>query len=212
MADVKEIVGDLRAAISAGGLTERKVDEAIHQLSKIAAYDDEKFPALPSVEFTDTSGSAPQTLAEALLWKLGHWKKYKKFAANYEAQDLRPTKKGVVLYAFVKHLKDRSVPIYDQHAIRALWAIDPGMRKHENNLRALLFKRSGKWRETGSGKHTKACYDLFLERIPKILAKTNAPSLDKLDRLLMPLGQSIKRATKKAPNDFGAFSEMLGDP
>jgi len=212
MADVREVVADLRAAIAGGGLTERKVDEAIHALSEIRTYNEKKFPAFSSADLKDTSGSVPQTLAEALLWKLGKWKVYKKFAANYSAQSPSPTKSDVVLFAFVKHLKDRSLPIYDQHSVRALWAIDPEMNKHKSKLKRLLFKRNGKWRPTGGGKHTRECYDIFVDRIPKILSKTNAPSLDKLDRLLMPLGQSIKRATKKAPNDFGAFSEMLGGP
>jgi len=210
MSVLKEIVADLRAAISGGGLTERQVDEAIRKLSKIRTYNEQKFPALPSAKFTDTSGSAPQTLAEALLWKLGHWKKYKKFAANYEAHDPRPTKNGVVLYAFVKHLKDRSQPIYDQHAIRALWAIDPEMRKHEPKLKTLLFRRNGKWRASGNGGDPRECYKLFLDRMPKVLSKTNEPSLAKLDRLLMPLGQSIKRATRKAQNSYEAFCEIRG--
>lgn len=201
---LKELIEGLREAISSGGLTKQKVDVAISRLSQIREYDEEKFPELPEIRFTDSSGATPQTLAEALLWKLGKWKVYKKFASNYQVDAPDSTKTDVVLFAFVKHLKDRELPIYDQHAIRALWAIDQEMEPAEEKLKSLLFDRKGKWKKTGSGDDTIDCYDLFLKRMKKIRSKANAPTVRNVDRLLMPLGQSIKRAT----NNYEEFRNL----
>lgn len=205
---LKKLIANLRAAISDSGLTERAVDDAIAELAKIRRYDEQKFPALPDMKFEDTIGATPRSLAEALLWKLGKWTVYKRFAANYQTDNPSPTRTDVVLFAFAKHLKDKSIPIYDQHAIRALWAIDEAMVNEAPKLKSLLFNGRNIWKATGSGGDTIECYELFVDRVPKVLSKIDAPSLNKMDRLLMPLGQSIKRAT----GSYEEFCELCGRP
>ena len=125
-ATLKELISTLQAAVLKDGLTKTVVETAIGQLKDLNyKYDDEKFPILVGTEkFSDTSGNTPANLAEALLWKLGKWKVYKTFVSNYTSEGPKVTKDGgVVFSAFAKHLKNKENPIYDQHAIRALWAI-----------------------------------------------------------------------------------------
>jgi len=122
---LKELIASLQKIIMGNGIDKGSIENLIKALSDMGfQYDDKKFPALKGTEnFIDTSGETPTNLAEALLWKLGKWQSYKEFAANYTNDDSEPTKQNVVFFAFAKHLKDKEYPIYDQHAIRALWAI-----------------------------------------------------------------------------------------
>lgn len=205
---LKNLIARLRKAVAEGELTEEVVKQATEKLSEIRKYDDEKFPALAGTDkFKDTSGSTPANLAEALLWKLGKWKVYKKFAAYYKAESPNPTKTDVVLFAFVKHLKDKEIPIYDQHAIRALWAICGALTEAEvRSCKSLLFDGKNKWKATGSGTDTIECYELFVRHMSTLTAANGAPSIGKMDRLLMPLGQSIKRST----NSYQEFRELCG--
>src|SRR6185437_7897183 len=101
----------------------------------------------------DSSVGTPANLSEALLWKLGKWKSYKKFASNYKNSAAQPTKTDVVFFAFARHLEDRdNNPIYDQHAIRALWAICGKLTPEEcERCKSVLLDGEGKWKTTGSG-------------------------------------------------------------
>jgi hypothetical protein len=171
-------------------------------------YDEKQFPPLiDSDKFVDSSRDSPSNLAEALLWKLGKWKSYKRFAANYAAKSPVPTKQDVVFFAFAKHLKDRGNPIYDQHSIRALWAICGNLNDEEKiKCKSLLFDGNDVWKPSGSGRDTIACYELFVRHINNVVNTDDGPSLSEIDRLLMPLGQAIKKHTKT----YAEFHSLCG--
>jgi hypothetical protein len=208
---LKDLITVLQKAIENGEMTKQTVDTAIKNLSDLGyQYDYERFPALVGTEnFTDTSGETPSSLAEALLWKLGKWKSYKKFSANYMDEDAKATKQDVVFFAFVKHLKDKNNPIYDQHAIRALWAICGKLTDDESKkCKSLLFDGKNKWKQAGSGGDTIECYELFVKHIGDLVAVSNGATKGEIDRLLMPLGQAIKKAT----DSYTEFHILCGWP
>lgn len=196
---LKELIGRLQRAIAKGEFNQATVSNAVSDLAVLGyTYDQERFPPLVDTEtYTDTSGDSPSNLAEALLWKLGKWKSYKKFAANYAAQTSTPSKTDVVFFAFARHLQDKNNPIYDQHAIRALWAICGNFTDAEkSSCRSLLFDGKGKWKSAGSGSETIACYDIFIKHMNILACSNEGASLGEIDRLLMPLGQALKTSTQ----------------
>lgn len=196
---LKDLIATLQNAITSGGMNKETVDAAIKTLSKLGyQYDYKRFPILVGTEaFTDISRDTPSNLAESLLWKLGKWQSYKRFAANYTNKDSKPTKTDVVFFAFAKHLKDKDNPIYDQHAIRALWAICGKLTDDEKKkCRSLLFDGNNKWKQAGSGGDTIDCYELFVKHLNDLVSVSDGASKGEIDRLLMPLGQAIKKITK----------------
>jgi hypothetical protein len=206
---LKDLVATLQQAIVSGGMNREMVNAAIKALSELDhEYDYERFPTLVNTEtFTDTSGDTPSNLAEALLWKLGKWKSYKRFAANYMDDNSKATKTDVVFFAFARHLKDKNNPIYDQHAIRALWAICGKLTDDERaKCKSLLFDGQGKWKQAGSGGDTIECYELFVRHISDLVSIRNGVSKGEIDRLLMPLGQAIKKSTKT----YAEFRSLCG--
>lgn len=172
-------------------------------------YDKEKFPTLVNTEsFNSTIGSTPENLAEALLWKLGKWPVYKTFVENYKNDDLEVSSTGgVVLSAFAKHLHDNDRPIYDQHAIRAIWAICELDEKEQALCKNLLVKKSGEWKDTGSGDDG-SCYQLFVSWIKKICTENNLDHRD-WDTLLMPLGQALKKSTRTKKTDKSDYQNFI---
>ncbi len=205
------LIAVLQGAVAAGGIDYEVLRKAVTCLSTLGyRYDYDLFPELEKTEtYTDSIGEAPCNLAEALLWKLGKWKSYKKFVAYYKDIDLSPTHTDVVFYAFARHLKDRSNPIYDQHAIRALWAICGNFSDAEkSSCRSLLFNRYGKWKQVGSGSATIECYKIFVLHIKSLIVDQSGPSMTEIDRLLMPLGQAIKKTT----NTYEEFQRLCGWP
>ncbi|MDT8386767.1 MAG: hypothetical protein RQ736_04595 [Thiogranum sp.] len=75
--------------------------------------------------------AAKRRIAEALLWKMGKWNIYKDFVNNYNSSDSLAKKTDVVFAAFAKHLRDSANPVYDQHALRAMWAINANLVSQE---------------------------------------------------------------------------------
>jgi hypothetical protein len=195
--DFKSILGTIVATLQ-NRIQEGKLDaDAVHSATNKLAehlykYDTGLFPALPSdYPWAIPELAAPESLAEALLWKMGKWNIYKSFAAYYSSPSSLPKSTDSVFYAFAKHLQNPENPIYDQHALRALWAIDAKLTPDQANIcYSLLVKRDGTWKLIISGSKTKAGYDLYIERITA-LAKDGV-TLGDLDRLLMPLGQALK--------------------
>jgi hypothetical protein len=208
-----EIVAALQKAIKHGGMSNKTIDDSIKALSKLKyQYDDQHFPALENTsKFTDTSSHAPANLAEALLWKLGKWNSYKRFCAKYTNGNARPSNQDVVFFAFAKHLKDKNNPIYDQHAIRALWAICGNLTADERGkCKSLLFDGSNKWKRAGSGTNAIACYELFVRHLNDLVSGSNGASKGDIDRLLMPLGQAIKDSTHSY-EDFRQLCSWSGE-
>lgn len=193
-----ELVGDLQHAVRNKKLTSQVIDEAKSQLSDLGfkQYDLKKFPKLAgTASFSGEISSSPQSLAEALLWKLGKWATYQTFVRNFNDKNLKvSTKGGVVFSAFAKHLQDNGNPIYDQHAIRALWAICEFTNEESRKCKSLLFDGRENWKDAGSGDDG-SCYEIFIKYV-RTLCDDKKLSNDDLDRLLMPLGQAIKKETK----------------
>lgn len=83
-------------------------------------------------------------MAEALLWKMGKWTAYKNFVRHYQSEEKLTSTGDVVFAAFTRHLRDSSNPIYDQHALRAMWAINSRLSTAEQLMcRKALFKSKG---------------------------------------------------------------------
>ncbi len=195
---LKKIISNLQKSISEGNITSETIYQTTETLSEIGyKYNDTLFPALSNTDnFIDIIGDSPSNLAEALLWKLGKWTSYKNFVDYYKNEDSKAKKTDVVFFAFAKHLKNKENPIYDQHAIRGLWAICSKFNPDEKNkCKSLLFDSDNKWKQVGSGKETLICYELFVKHI-NFISNSAKISKEDIDRLLMPLGQAIKQNTK----------------
>jgi len=204
---VKKTVFRMRNSIgSKGYLSNDVVQEEIAFLKNIdVAYSLKTYPILEnSGQFSSVSAgiNSPTNLAEALLWKLGKWGSYKEYVAAYRNDDSSP-KNNVVFWAFARHLKDNKNPIFDQHALRAFWAINPKLKNTaQREIKSALFKKNtGGWKDSGSGKDYILCYRNFIEFMTISTAAEDAPSLLDIDRLLMPLGKAIKK-------NFLAFCEF----
>ncbi len=194
--ELKSIVSLLRINIQAKTLNAEIVQTATANLAKHNyEYDATLFPSLPSTpQWAVPQLTKPESLAEALLWKMGKWKIYKSFVAHYSNPSSTSKNTDVVFYAFAKHLQNEANPIYDQHALRALWAIDTNLTQQQARIcRSLLAKKDGDWKPIATGSNASAGYQLYVERISK-LGECGA-SLSVLDRLLMPLGQALKDNT-----------------
>ncbi|MEL7935847.1 hypothetical protein [Pseudomonas delhiensis] len=190
------IVALLRNHIQVGTLDAHAVQTATTELAKHHyKYDADLFPPLPSNNhWPAPTLAAPQSLAEALLWKMGKWQIYKSFVAHYSSTSSTPKNTDTVFYAFAKHLQNPARPIYDQHALRALWAIDTKLTPQQAKIcRNLLAKKDGTWKSIITGSNTSAGYDLYAERIVDL--EKGGASLSALDKLLMPLGQALKGNT-----------------
>ena len=205
--DLKELVSSLRKCVNDRGLDADAVREATAKLERIGyAYDASRFPPLPNdLQWDGPDLHAPSSLAEALLWKMGKWKVYKSFTSYYSNPSSLPTTSDVVFYAFAQHLRDRSLPIYDQHALRALWAIDAGLTDDQaSTCRGLLAKRNGDWKTIASGPSSPKGYRIYASRISELCAADLRH--DDFDKLLMPLGQALKTVTENVKD----FVELAG--
>lgn len=207
--DLKRVITTLQRAVANGGITKAVVDSATAELSNLGhSYQDDRFPSLgDTTNFDSAVGANPANLAEALIWKMGKWNVYRSFVAYYKASDGRPTNTDVVFFAFAKHLKDPNNPIYDQHAMRALWAICTHMSAEERKkCKSLLFTRQGRWKQNAAGAATIECYALFLRYIDDLVTGIAGSNKRELDRLLMPLGKAIKKST----DSYEQFRRLCG--
>ena len=208
-----KLIASLQKSIRDGGLDKDDILKVTNELSKLDyKYDEESFPSLMNTEnYSDKSAGSPANLAEALLWKLGKWKAYKKFCQNYTATNPEPGKTDVVFYAFAMHLRDKENPIYDQHAIRSLWAICGKLNTEERlKCKSLLFNKKNKWKQSGTGKNSIECYTIFVKYINELVSASAGASKSELDRLLMPLGQAIKDSTETYA-EFDALCDWPGN-
>ncbi|HHM5697496.1 TPA: hypothetical protein ACRNDS_003569 [Pseudomonas aeruginosa] len=207
-----KLIASLQKKISESRLDKAAIETATKELAKLGyQYDEDNYPPLVVTEnFSNNSSDSPQSLAEALLWKLGKWKAYKRFCENYAAEQPVPTRTNVVFYAFAMHLKDKNSPIYDQHAIRSLWAIFEKLTNDERRkFKSLLFNNKNKWKKSGAGKSEVDCYSIFVKHINGLVSASGGASKSELDHLLMPLGQAIKESTKTYA-EFYALCGWLG--
>lgn len=222
------LLGSLRQAITDRSLDSKAVIDAIKTLEGIDTeykYNLHLFPRLPKDTSTwnHVTGDEPSSLAEALLWKMGKWRVYKQFCEYHAASSQKPKRTDVVFYAFARHLKNNSNPIYDQHALRALWCIDEGMSDEGKQIckRLLLGKPREKtkdlqWKSILGGADAEKGYQLYCKRLRSLCPVGGSPTPAELDKLLMPLGQSIKQliSPKKClkivmPPGSGAHGEVV---
>jgi hypothetical protein len=155
--------------------------------------------------------NCPRTLAEALLWKMGKWSAFKTFVENYKNPTRSAPKNAIVFYAFAQHLREEKTPIFDQHALRAIWAITESTDDQNLKIASSLFNGKGKnfekWKSSGSGEFYNDCREIYHSLLVSILPENyTRNNLANLDRFLMPLGQVLK---KKAPN-FNDFRKLIG--
>jgi hypothetical protein len=216
---LQDLIRFLQSQVATGGLTSKVAADAALRLEKLGyPYEHTKFPPLhDTTDFGHVVGASPSSLAEALLWKIGKWKDYRKFVSQYANRSSAPGKSDIVFFAFAKHLKDPAKPIYDQHALRAMWAICTALTAQERGLcehflMSGVRRRKGqgsgqaaqrKWKQTGNGKTAADCYALFLKHFPRLQGgATNR----EIDLVLMPLGKAIKKET----SHLAAFTAMCG--
>lgn len=196
--ELTSIITSLRTSIHSGSLDAKAVHQATLDLKKSGyAYDHTKFPPLPTNhDWSDQAlSTTPTSLAEALLWKQGHWAQYQSFVNYYQNTDNKSKETDVVFYAFAKHLYDQNNPIYDQHTLRALLAIHATLAEDDIRLfRYLLSNKNGKWKDyiksTSERFSTQDGYTRFVTLLQNL--STADVTLDMLDKLLMPLGKAIK--------------------
>lgn len=213
------LISNLRKQIIIENLTPNLVKESIDQLIKINSnyfYNLEKYPQLEQTEKFPTpclpsfeSLKSPSNLAEAFLWKNGEWNSYKKFVTYYTNETIE-VEDRIVFFAFAKHLKNNKIPIFDQHALRAIWAICPLNDDYQNSCKDFLIKKNDDWKDSGDGKNANNCYNLFKEHLNPLV--TQEVSASYLDTLLMPLGKAIKKCTnqKNAGNSYDQFYKLCG--
>lgn len=200
--DLRALVHRLQVRVSSRNLDAPVVSRETASLAALGyKYDDKRYPRL-GMETNPTTeiGESPSNLAEALLWKMGKWVSYNNFVASYANSERPATARNIVFSAFAKHLRNReTVPIYDQHALRAVFAICCLNLEEMKVCQSALVKRDGDWKASISGKDSTACYRTFTEQIAKLCSfKVECPvTLDNLDRLLMPLGQALKKGSPK---------------
>jgi hypothetical protein len=194
------LIAHLRRNVSAGVLNKHATAEASKALMVINpkyCYDDAGFPKLERTNnFSDTAGNTPANLAEALLWKLGRWTAYKKFSSNYHDPNAKAGKQNIVFWAFSRHLRNDDTPIFDQHALRAIWAIGGLRPDEEATCKSFLMDENGKWKPNGTGSAGESSYELFVAKIAELVELGGGVTHRDLDRLLMPLGQAIKDLTE----------------
>ena len=208
---LKKLIKSLQKNIKSNSLGCAAVESATEKLAQIGyKYDASLFPSLPAnANFNSSIDNAPTNLAEALLWKMGKWNVYKDFVKNYNSNDPLVKKSDVVFAAFARHLKNSDNPIYDQHALRAMWAINIKLIPDQSEqCKSALIKSKGKekgnWKATLSGSQTIACYELYVTQLNTLTA--NGVSKSAMDKLLMPLGQALK----KHANNFSEFELLCG--
>lgn len=190
------IVSNLKSAITNKNLNENLAEQHIGNLSNLGfKYDQETYPELRKTElFLPNMEDSPQNLAEALLWKLGKWPSYKNFVHYYDGKDKKPKKTDIIFYAFAKHLRDNNDPIFDQHTLRSMWAVDSLLTKEEGALCKQFLMSKRKWKPSGSGSSGMQCYDLYKRFIRRVQSFYN--DIKRLDMLLMSLGQALKKNTQ----------------
>lgn len=198
--EIASIVKSLRQSTVERSLNASAITEATEKLARLDyQYDSDLFPPLPkNHDWGKASPETPQTLAEALLWKMGKWKVYQSFANHFSEELSKSKGTDVVFFAFAKHLRDRANPIYDQHALRALWAIDSELTEAQSSRCQAVLLSKGEWKAVASGRYSIEAYELYINRIQELCTRSDGPSPEALDRLLMPLGQAIKVHTNLA--------------
>ncbi len=209
--NLPNLIATIRSHIEQSGMSSGNVRAATVELLRLGyEYNYKTFPKLTNTnEYSLPSNETPSNLAEALLWKLGKWNSYKKICSQYDTGTPAPTKTDVVFYAFAQHLRDNDKPIYDQHTLRALWAVNSNLISGEiNKIRNSLLNKSGKWKQTMNGKYTVDCYNIYCSRLNEIIK--DGASLKEIDHLLMPLGQAIKKSTESYSDFLKLTGQTIG--
>ena len=205
---IRQLIIELRDSINQRTLNDDLVSQFSKRLFLLGfSYRFDVYPPLKETEnFDSTVKDSPHNLAEALLWKLGKWKTYMNFVKYYEEGESTTRGTDIIFYAFARHLRDRSQPIIDQHTIRSMWAVDSTLTQEEKeSCKKFLIARNGKWKSSGSGRSGSECYHCYV-RFANRLANLGV-DIAEADRLLMPLGQALKKLAKSY-EDFRRLCEL----
>lgn len=177
------------------------VGGAISRLKELGwEYDANKYPDLfpdgaAEISAPSETPRAPQTAAEAYIWKQGKWKNYLDFL-----RDLKSAREGnkgdpgtrLVYWAFARHCANPDENrIFDQHALRALWAITgEDWELAEGYLFATSHGKTSPTTKDGATLHQQ-----FLDRLRERFGR-KATRWKDVDRLLMPLGKALKKGVQ----------------
>jgi hypothetical protein len=178
------IVSNLKSAITNKNLPGNLVEQHIRNLSDLGfQYDQKTYPAISKTElFLPNTEDSPQNLV--------HY---------YDGKDKTPKKTDIIFYAFAKHLKDNNDPIFDQHTLRSMWAVDSSLTREEGAFcKHFLMNDKGKWKASGSGSSGMQCYDLYNRFIKRVQSFYN--DIKRLDMLLMSLGRALKKILETTMN------------
>jgi hypothetical protein len=212
---MKDIISKARASLnSASSLTLKEFIYCINELKDLL---DKKYDYSSllnsSGHYKSPEEPFPTTLAEALLWKIGKWETFLNFVGYYNGNQ-HDSHTDVVFYAFARHLAEEKLPIFDQHSLRAIWAICEINDDEEKVLKKSLFKKvrnkqSYVWRSYGTGKEFRKCYsEIFLPKIYSLLPPDfGRNEMTCLDAFLMPLGQMIKNKTEY----YNCFKKLISN-
>ena len=198
---IKNLVSDARAGF-AKGVGKKEVDGfkiRLKSIRSVFVYDDERYPNLAHRgEYVARRSDYPVSLAEAYIWKRGDWKKYRNFCEYYSMEGAPDKERSApVFFYFARHLADKNNAIYDQHGLRAAWALSSGtVPDMEEKLKEALLTREKKWQKSGKAKAMHECHEFYVEFIDSIVKKSAPLTREELDHFLMPLGKAIKILTK----------------
>ena len=217
---VKDIIRQLRDGME-DGLTADDIEDSINKINNHLPrqyhYNCKKFPALKRTKHLSMGSIVtPQSVAEAYIWKQGKWKEYGKFVGWYYYPDAKPPKDRIVMYAYAKHLRDPSLPIFDQHALRSLWAISDVLwaARLDPCKDYLVVAKTNNWKDSGNSRTSALlCYRLFCAEFIATRAANNI-SQYRFDQLLWSLGKALKSISKTHTggrgNDYDEFCDIIG--
>jgi hypothetical protein len=211
--ELSKLVSSIRKRLKGeASIVEEQIDAWRKQLKKIDKsyrYEAKKYPDLKKgrIDFPKEpkkDENFPQNPAEALLWKQGDWLKYRKFLKWGSSKETPNPPARIVQYAFALYLKDMDGgrPIFDQHSLRALWAIRRKGRK-KNGAQCCykyLLSDEGSWKGTPGSGSPVASYDWYRKELEEIVNIVPIDLRNDFDKLLMPLGKALKKLSKPPTN------------
>ncbi len=199
-----KLINEIRSSIKNRTLNCNFIIDKIEELKKIDkkyTYDQDKYPTLNYEVINKATEpqipTNPSTLADAYIWKQGNWKKYTDFIKFFKNKTEEVSGEAAVFKAFAKHIRDpQNVPIFDQHAFRAILGIFQENNQEEwgtsESGYEYLVNKSGEWHDDQNTRnhYSERAYQFYFAKINRLMESCDNLSL--IDRLLMPLGKALK--------------------
>jgi hypothetical protein len=209
--NLKKMVTQIRSAL----LGKRPIDldkykSGLAALGKSYTYKTTQYPdfELPS-DLKHRTSDTPTNLAEAFIWKTTFWNKYGKFVDAYKNGG-PPQGDYITFWAYAMYLRNPDLPIFDQHALRAVWALSSTVKVSDlSNLREFLLAGDS-WELYAKGSTAKKCYDYFVRRVGSLAG--DRLDIREFDKVLMPLGKALKDFSTNGrgaySSDYASFCEI----